>query len=253
MDWSSAIATRSRKPPIDWSQNGEMPSTYSAELIVVEQQRAERGADDAAAAAEDRDTADHDSGDHLKLVAGASGGVDRAVLRCPQHAGDAGDGAADREGGEHPPADREARRAAPPPGWSRSRKGPVPSGSSAGSRLRGAITAATRWPGRECRPTVAFGMLRKASGSERGDDLVAADDQDVDAADDVQRRQGDDQARHPPRGDHEAVGDPAGQADTQAGQEHHGDVDARMRRRTAWSTGTRRARPPSRSTGPRSC
>src|SRR5712664_2200121 len=58
------------------------------------QQRAEPGADDAAAAAEDRDTADHHRGYHRKLVAGAGGGVDRAVLGAPEHARDACDGAA---------------------------------------------------------------------------------------------------------------------------------------------------------------
>src|SRR5262245_5163058 len=45
-----------------------------------QQQRAQPGADDAAAAAEDRDAADHDGGDDLQLVAGAGGGVDGAVL-----------------------------------------------------------------------------------------------------------------------------------------------------------------------------
>ena len=35
MVWSRAMATSSRKPQIAWSQNEEMPSTYSAELIVV--------------------------------------------------------------------------------------------------------------------------------------------------------------------------------------------------------------------------
>ena len=73
-----------------------------------EQQRAERGPDRAAAAAEDRHAADHDGGHHLQLVAGARGGVDRPVLRRPQHAGDAGDRPAHREGDEHPPADRDA-------------------------------------------------------------------------------------------------------------------------------------------------
>src|SRR6516225_5347170 len=68
----------------------------------------ERRADHGAAAAEDRDAADHDGRHDLQLVAGARARLDGPVLRGPQHAGDAGDGAADAEGGEHPPAHRDA-------------------------------------------------------------------------------------------------------------------------------------------------
>src|SRR5580658_3609119 len=63
----------------------------------VEQQRAERRAHRAAAPAEDRDSADHHGGYHLKLVAGARGRVDGAVLFGPQHAGHSGDRPAYRE------------------------------------------------------------------------------------------------------------------------------------------------------------
>src|SRR6516164_10017880 len=44
----------------------------------VEQQRAQRRSHHAAAAAEDRDPADHDGGNHLEFVAGARGGIDGA-------------------------------------------------------------------------------------------------------------------------------------------------------------------------------
>src|SRR5712691_7297897 len=47
----------------------------------------------------------------------------------------------------------------------------------------------------------------------RGDDFVAADDQDVDALDDVERGERDDQARHPPERHHHAVRHAAGQPD----------------------------------------
>ena len=157
MVWSSAMATSSRKPQIAWSQNEEMPSTYSAELIVVSSSAPMRRADDAAAAAEDRHAADHHRGYDLQFVAGAGGGVDRAVLRGPQHAGDAGDRAADGEGGEHPPADGQARRGGPRPGWSRSRTGRGRSGRCAGSTRRSRSPRRPRWRRRGCRRWCPWG------------------------------------------------------------------------------------------------
>src|SRR5262249_61954371 len=68
----------------------------------VQNQRSQSGADDASAAAEDRDAADHDSGDHAQLVAGPGGRVERPVLGGPEHAGDTGERAADDEGSEDP-------------------------------------------------------------------------------------------------------------------------------------------------------
>src|SRR3954447_70707 len=50
-----------------------------------EQQRAEAGAPNRAAAAEDRDAADHDRGDDVQLVAGAGRGVDGAEPGSEQH------------------------------------------------------------------------------------------------------------------------------------------------------------------------
>src|SRR3984893_8472989 len=76
-----------------------------------EQKRPDRCADGAAAPAEDRHPADDDGGDHCQLVAGPRGGVDGLVLRGPQHAGQSGDAAADREGGEDPLADSDPGQA----------------------------------------------------------------------------------------------------------------------------------------------
>ena len=57
------------------------------------------------------------------------GGVDRAVPGRPEHAGEAGERAADHERGEHAPGDRDAGRAARRRGRSRSRTARGPSGS----------------------------------------------------------------------------------------------------------------------------
>src|SRR5689334_18477697 len=73
----------------------------------VEQQGTQRRSYRAAAPAEDRDPADHHRGDHLKLVAGSRGRVDRAVLSRPQHPGHPGDRAAHGERHEDAPADRD--------------------------------------------------------------------------------------------------------------------------------------------------
>ena len=60
-------------------------------------QRAEAGAPDGAAAAEDRHAADHHRGDHVELVAGAGGRVDRAEPGREQHPGQPGERAAEQE------------------------------------------------------------------------------------------------------------------------------------------------------------
>ena len=105
---SSAMAPSSSAPAIAWFQNGETPRTYSADRIELQEQRAERRADDAPAAAEDGHAADDDRRDHLQLVAAAGRRVDRAVARRVEHAREAGDAAADHERGAHAPAARDA-------------------------------------------------------------------------------------------------------------------------------------------------
>ena len=74
-----------------------------------EQQRAERGAPDRAAAAEDRHAADDDGGDGLELDAGAGVGAD-ACRSGPRRATPARPASAPltHERAEHPAADREA-------------------------------------------------------------------------------------------------------------------------------------------------
>ena len=68
----------------------------------AEQQRAQRGAVDAADAAEDRHAADDGGRDHGQLVADAGGRVDRAEAGGEQHAAEAGQRAREHERGEHP-------------------------------------------------------------------------------------------------------------------------------------------------------
>src|SRR4030081_1243923 len=80
--------------------DGQVPEWRDSEHVQRrrdggEQQRPDSCADDAAAPAEDRPPADHASGDHRQLVACPRGGVNRLVLRGPEHAGQPGDGAAD--------------------------------------------------------------------------------------------------------------------------------------------------------------
>src|SRR5581483_2455817 len=74
----------------------------------VQQQRAERGAEHGAAAAEDRHAADHDGGDHLELVADAGDRVDGAVQREPERPSEPGDRPAQDEREEHAPPHRDA-------------------------------------------------------------------------------------------------------------------------------------------------
>src|SRR5713226_685117 len=76
-----------------------------------EQQRANRGADGAAAPAEDGHAADHHGGDDRQLVPRSRGGVDGLVLRGPEHARQPGDAPADREGGEDPLANGDPGQA----------------------------------------------------------------------------------------------------------------------------------------------
>src|SRR3954452_3511209 len=73
-----------------------------------EQQRAEPGAPHRAAAAEDRDTADHHRGHHVQLVPGAGRGVDRAEPGGEQHPGQAGQRAGEDERAEQVAGDLDA-------------------------------------------------------------------------------------------------------------------------------------------------
>ena len=96
----------------------------------VQEQRAERGAEDRAAAAEDRDAADDDRGDHLELVADAGDRVDRArSTTARQHPASPAIAAAQDEREEDPRARPGCRRGAPRPGPSRSRRSRAPCGS----------------------------------------------------------------------------------------------------------------------------
>src|SRR5689334_3757876 len=75
-----------------------------------QQERAEARAPDRAAAAEHGDPADDGRGDHVQLVAGAGGRVDRAEAGGEQDTGEPGERAADQERGGGVAADLDARQ-----------------------------------------------------------------------------------------------------------------------------------------------
>src|ERR1700761_6067295 len=194
-----------------------------------QEQCAEGGAGDAATAAEDRDAADHDGRHDLQFVAGARGRVDRAVLGAPQDAGDAGDRAADGERGEDPPADRKAGE---PRGLGVGADRVQVAARPVGAQVVGADRDHRRDGDGDVRDAAdsVLGDVEEGVGQRRGVHLVAADDQDDDAADDVKGREGDDQAGDPSGRDHDPVGDAAGQTDAEPGEEDDGDRDARVPR-----------------------
>ena len=95
---------------------------------------------------------------------------------------------------------------------------------------------------------LAVAELVERVGQAGGVDLVAARPARVEAADDVQRAERDDEARHAAERDDRAVDDPAGEPDARAGEDHEGerhvrvvDVD-RARRRRPRARGSSRSR-----------
>src|SRR6266511_3343359 len=193
----------------------------------VERDRAEGGPDDAAAAAEDRDAADDDGRDHLELVAAAGGGVERPVVRAPKHSGQAGDRAADGEGGEHPSSDRDAGQAR------RVRVRPDRVQLAAGTE-RAQVERSRGDDRRDHDREIGNAVERLERDLDEGvrerarHELPAADDQDVDAANDVERGECDHEARHPADHRQRDVHDSAREPDADADQEHDGDGDSRV-------------------------
>src|SRR5471032_54490 len=191
----------------------------------VQEERAEGRADSASAPAEDGDAADDDGGDHLELVPAPGRRVDRSVARRIEDTGDAGDAAADREGSEDTSPARNP-------------------GEPRGVGIRADRVELTARPERA--QVVRAGTDdRRDDDREDGnadhrlprdlderirqrarDDLSTPHDESVDAADDVQHREGHHETRHPADDGEEAVHESARNADREAHDEHEHDRDA---------------------------
>ena len=217
----------------------------------VQEQRAERGAENGAAAAEDRDAADDDGGDDLELVADAGDRVDRAEVataralrrarRCRRSARRRGTRA----------SRRGCRRGAPRPDPSRSRRSRAPYGNVRIAYVAIATATMAMMPEVRHPEHRAVADLVEALGQHRGVDLVAAGPGAVDAADDVERSERDNEAGDARDRDDRAVDDPARRRRFRAragrrARGGHADGARRARR-----SRRRRCRAPSRSRGRR--
>src|SRR5438067_7084034 len=180
----------------------------------VEEECTEGGAEDGAAAAEDGHAADDDRGNHLELVADAGDRVNGAEARQPDGAGDPGDAAAQHEGKENARADgdaREARRGRIRPDRVEvARRAERTHGVRRDRDSDDSDDAEVRDPQHG-----AVADLVEALRQHGGVDLVAAGPGAVDPADDVERPERDDEARHAGNRHDGAVDDPARHADTE--------------------------------------
>src|SRR3984957_14782101 len=178
---------------------GRDPDRDQALLDGIEQQRPERRADHRAAAAEDRDPADHGGGYHIELVADPGAVVYLREQGEEERTAQARQGAAGDEGREHPPAARY-------PGQ-RGGIGVGPDRVELAGGAEGPHHVAHNGDHRghdDRQPRDAEHRL-VADLNERvrhlaGRHDVAVHQLRVQAADDVQHRQRDDQARHPDEG-----------------------------------------------------
>src|SRR4051794_8434147 len=189
----------------------------------VQQQRAEGGAVHRAAAAEDRHPAHHDGGDDVEFVAGAAGGVDGGELRQEQRPGEAGERTTDDERGEHPaPAGHPGELGGP-------RVGPDGVEVAPGSQRAHAVAGHEHHDEHEDREPwhhATYGLVPDAlvrAWDRRRVDLLATYEAGVDAADDVEHRQGHHEARHTEHRGDESVDRPDRRADDDAEGERHQD------------------------------
>src|SRR5262245_54970760 len=184
----------------------------------LQQDRPEDGPDHAAAAAEDRDAADHDRGDHDELVARAGDRVDGSEVGEPERPGDPRDHAAERERREDPPLDGDARQARSlrvrpdrvevPPGAEGPH--PVPGHGGRDDQDDAEVRQARERPEADLvEPVRQVGRV----------DLVAAGPGRVDAADDVERRERHDEARHARDRHDRPLDDPPAEPDERRDQE----------------------------------
>src|SRR4051812_4548193 len=188
-----------------------------------EQQRAERGPVDGAAAAEDGHPADDAGGDHEQLLTGARRGVQRQEPGCVHDSGEPGERTVDDEGGEHPSADRDTGE----PG----RLGRRPDAVELPAAAEGAQVVADHQDDqdgdeedlRDAEDAVAAQALERGRhvGGVDLEPVGAARPERVEAAEDVERAEGDDQGRHLRHRHDRAVEQAAHRAHRRAGEEHH--------------------------------
>src|SRR4051794_8675211 len=189
-----------------------------------EQQRAERGAVDAARAAEDRHAADDDGRDDGELLAGAGVRVERAEARGVEDAGQPGERAARDERPEHAPRDADAgeRRRL------RVRADRVELAAHARTAHQVADDQQNRErderEDRDPEDRVAA-ELEEAVGHVGGVDLAALRPDEVDAADHVERAERDYERRHARERDHRAVQQAEERAEQDPGGERDRDRD----------------------------
>ena len=246
------MASSSRNPAIAWSQKSEMPSTSRATLIVPSS-----SAPIAAPTAlplppkiATPPTTTEAITISEKLVPPA---LVLIVWYWAAHSTPPTPAmpAAQREGGEHPPGHGNAGQ----PGAIRIRPDRVelPAGPERPQVVRpdpdhgGHRDREPRNPedGR-------VGDVDESGGQRRSDDLVAADDQDVDALDDVEGGQRDHEAGHPPERHHQPVSRAERQPDARARPGTRRGSGYRARARTSRPTGTRTAPALTGPRGPRS-
>ena len=182
-----------------------------------------------AASAEDRDaTADDDGRDHRELVSRAGGRVDRAVAGRPEDTGDAGEGAADREHSEHTQSDPDSCE----PGRLGVRADRVElTARPVGAEVVGGDGDCERDHDRESRDPGDRGVgdVEERVRQRARDHLAAADVPRVDAADDVEAREGHDETRNPADRGQQPVRDATGKPDSRSRREYDHDRGARMR------------------------
>src|SRR3954452_1156802 len=189
-----------------------------------EQQRAERGAVDAARAAEDRHAADDDGRDDGELLDGAGVRVERAEARGVEDAGQPGERAARDERPEHAPRDADAgeRRRL------RVRADRVELAAHARTAHQVADDQQNRErderEDRDPEDRVAA-ELEEAVGHVGGVDLAALRPDEVDAADHVERAERDHERRHARERDHRAVQQAEERAEQDPGGERDRDRD----------------------------
>src|SRR3954447_11342328 len=195
----------------------------------LQQQRAERGAVDAAGPAEDRDAADDGRGDHDELVAGAGGRVDGAEARGEQHARQAGKRAGQDEGDKDAPIGPHARE--PRAFGVRADGIELAAGPEVAQRLADDDHHDER-DQRERRDAEdrAGPEVEERVRQRLGVDLPAARPQERDTAEGVERAERHDERGHAAERDERAVQHTARPTEQQAEHDHAGDRRAGMRR-----------------------
>src|SRR4051795_6030186 len=185
----------------------------------AEQQGAERGAIDAAGAAEDCDAADHRGGDHGQLVARASGRIDGCEARREERAAEPGERAGEHERGQHAAVRAHAREA----GALGVRSDRVE--LAAGAEVAQPLPDRDHHDERDDHQVGdaehgARAEVQERVGQRLGVDLAAIGPQEREAAVRVEHAQRHDERRHLPPGGEEAVEQPAGRAHRDREHEH---------------------------------